>query len=129
MAVATNTLKPQLLVLKKGEYVFEEGDEAIFAYVLTEGVIEIVATSKGEQQVLGKLEKGTIFGEMAIIDGFPRSASARAAGDCKVQEVGHKEFLNYISKKPIPKKNLFALLQNFPYSKSFHNHKYALQSL
>lgn len=41
MAVATNTLKPQLLVLKKGEYVFEEGDEAIFAYVLTEGVIEL----------------------------------------------------------------------------------------
>jgi len=100
MAVATNTLKPQLLVLKKGDFVFEEGDEAIFAYVLTEGVIEIVQTTKGEQRVLGKVEKGTVFGEMAIIDGFPRSASARAAADCKVQEVGHKEFLNYISKKP-----------------------------
>ena len=100
MAVATNTLKPQLLVLSKGEYVFEEGDEAIFAYVLSEGVIEIVATSKGEEHVLGKLEKGTVFGEMAIIDGFPRSASARAGSDCKVQEVGHKEFINYISKKP-----------------------------
>ncbi len=100
MAVATDTLKPQLLVLKKGDFVFEEGDEAIFAYVLTEGVIEIVQTTKGEQQVLGKIEKGTVFGEMAIIDGFPRSASARAAADCKVQEVGHKEFLNYISKKP-----------------------------
>ena len=100
MAVATNTLKPQLLVLKKGDFVFEEGDEAIFAYVLTEGVIEIVQTTKGEQHVLGKVEKGTVFGEMAIIDGFPRSASARAAADCKVQEVGHKEFINYISKKP-----------------------------
>ncbi|MBC8258573.1 MAG: HlyD family type I secretion periplasmic adaptor subunit [SAR324 cluster bacterium] len=100
MTVATNTLKPQLLVLKKGEYVFEEGDEAIFAYVLTEGTIEIVAIIKGEELVLGKVEKGTIFGEMAIIDGFPRSASARAATACKVQEVGHKEFLNYISKKP-----------------------------
>ena len=100
MVVATNTLKPQLLVVKKGEYVFEEGDEAVFAYVLTEGVIEIVAIIKGEEQVLGKVEKGTVFGEMAIIDGFPRSASARAEVDCKVQEVGHKEFLNYISKKP-----------------------------
>jgi len=100
MAVATNTLKPQLLVLKKGDFVFEEGDEAIFAYVLTEGVIEIVQTNKGVQRVLGKIEKGTVFGEMAIIDGFPRSASARAAADCKVQEVGHKEFINYISKKP-----------------------------
>ena len=101
MAVApTNTLKPQLLVLKKGDFVFEEGDEAVFAYVLIEGAIEIVQTIKGEPQVLGKVEKGTVFGEMAIIDGFPRSASARAATECKVQEVGHKEFINYISKKP-----------------------------
>ena len=113
MAVATNTLKPQLLKLKKGEYVFEEGDEAVFAYVLTEGVIEIVATSKGEEQVLAKLEKGTIFGEMAIIDGFPRSASARAAGDCKVQEVGHKEFLNYISKKPDSAFSIMTRLSGF----------------
>jgi len=113
MAVATNTLKPQLLVLKKGDIVFEEGDEAIFAYVLTEGVIEIVATSKGEEQVLAKLEKGTVFGEMAIIDGFPRSASARAAGDCKVQEVGHKEFLNYISKKPDSAFSIMTRLSGF----------------
>ena len=101
MAVApTNTLKPQLLVLKEGDFVFEEGDEAIFAYVLTEGEIEILQTVKGEPHVLGKVEKGTVFGEMAIIDGFPRSASARAATECKVQEVGHKEFIEYISKKP-----------------------------
>ena len=113
MAVATNTLKPQLLVLKKGDFVFEEGDEAIFAYVLTEGVIEIVATSKGEEHVLGKLEKGTIFGEMAIIDGFPRSASARAVADCKVQEVGHKEFLNYISKKPDAAFSIMTRLSGF----------------
>ena len=113
MAVATNTLKPQLLVLKKGDIVFEEGDEAIFAYVLTEGVIEIVQTTKGEQRVLGKVEKGTVFGEMAIIDGFPRSASARAAADCKVQEVGHKEFLNYISKKPDAAFSIMTRLSGF----------------
>ncbi len=113
MAVATNTLKPQLLKLKKGEYVFEEGDEAIFAYVLTEGVMEIVATSKGVEQVLAKIEKGTIFGEMAVIDGFPRSASARAAGDCKVQEVGHKEFLHYIAKKPDSAFSIMTRLSGF----------------
>jgi hemolysin D len=113
MAVATNTLKPQLLVLKKGDFVFEEGDEAIFAYVLTEGVIEIVQTTKGEQHVLGKVEKGTVFGEMAIIDGFPRSASARAATDCKVQEVGHKEFINYISKKPDAAFSIMTRLSGF----------------
>ena len=113
MAVATNTLKPQLLVLKKGDFVFEEGDEAIFAYVLTEGVVEIVQTNKGVQRVLGKVEKGTVFGEMAIIDGFPRSAYARAAVDCKVQEVGHKEFINYISKKPDAAFSIMTRLSGF----------------
>ncbi|MDC0230129.1 HlyD family type I secretion periplasmic adaptor subunit [Deltaproteobacteria bacterium] len=114
MGVApTNTLKPQLLVLKEGIFVFEEGDEAIFAYVLTEGEIEILQTVKGERHVLGKVEKGTVFGEMAIIDGFPRSASARAATDCKVQEVGHKEFINYISKKPDAAFSIMTRLSGF----------------
>ena len=114
MAVApTNTLKPQLLKLSKGEYVFEEGDEAVFAYVLTEGEIEIVQTTKGEEHVLGKVAKGTVFGEMAIIDGFPRSASARAAKECKVQEVGHKEFLDFISKKPDAAFNIMTRLSGF----------------
>ena len=113
MVVATNPLKPQLLVLTKGDFVFEEGDDAIFAYVLTEGVIEIVQTTKGEQHVLGKIEKNTIFGEMAIIDGFPRSASARAAADCKVQEVGHKEFINYLAKKPDAAFSIMTRLSGF----------------
>ena len=114
MAVApTNTLKPQLLILKEGEFVFEEGDEAVFAYVLTEGKIEILQTVKGEPHVLGKVEKGTVFGEMAIIDGFPRSASARAATECKVQEVGHKEFIDYISKKPDAAFSIMTRLSGF----------------
>jgi hemolysin D len=113
MAVASNPLRPQILVLKKGDIVFEEGDEAIFAYVLTEGVIEIIKTTKGEQLVLGKIEQGTIFGEMAIIDGFPRSASARAAADCKVQEIGHKDFIKYISKKPDAAFSIMTRLSGF----------------
>ena len=113
MAVASNPLRPQLLVLKKGDIVFEEGDEAIFAYVLTEGVIEIVKTSKGEQLILGKIEQGTIFGEMAIIDGFPRSASARAGTDCKVQEIGHKDFIKYLSKKPDAAFSIMTRLSGF----------------
>jgi hemolysin D len=113
MAVASNPLRPQLLVLKKGDILFEEGDEAIFAYVLTEGIIEIIKTSKGEQLVLGKIEQGTIFGEMAIIDGFPRSAAARAAADCKVQEIGHKDFIKYISKKPDAAFSIMTRLSGF----------------
>ena len=91
---------PKNVELVKGDYLFEEGNDASFAYVLNEGSVEIVRASAEGEQILGKVEKGSIFGEMAIIDGSPRSASARAASDCKVQEVDKKAFLQYLSKKP-----------------------------
>ncbi len=92
--MAENTAQgPKLVELTKGDYIFQEGNEASFAYVLKEGAIEIVRKSSEGEQVLGKVEKGAIFGEMAIIDGSPRSASARAVIDCKVQEVDKKAFL------------------------------------
>ncbi len=95
--MATNTAQgPRILDLSKGDYVFQEGNDAGYAYVLAEGTVEIVRKSADGDQVLGKVEKGSIFGEMAIIDGSPRSASARAATDCKVQEVDKKAFLQFL---------------------------------
>jgi len=112
--MAENTVQgPKLIELTKGSYVFEEGQRASFAYVLTEGEIEIVRDSTDGIQVLGKVKKGSIFGEMAIIDGSARSASARAAIDCKVQEVDKKAFLDYLSKKPDAAFNMMVRLSGY----------------
>ena len=112
--MAENTTQgPQLVELTKGSYLFEEGQGASFAYVLTEGEIEIVRDSTDGIQVLGKVKKGSIFGEMAIIDGSARSASARAAIDCKVQEVDKKAFLDYLSKKPDAAFNMMVRLSGY----------------
>ena len=112
--MAENTAQgPQLVELTKGSYLFEEGQGASFAYVLKEGEIEIVRDSTDGIQVLGKVEKGAIFGEMAIIDGSARSASARAAIDCKVQEVDKKAFLDYLSKKPEAAFNMMVRLSGY----------------
>ncbi len=112
--MAENTTQgPQLIELTKGSYLFEEGQGASFAYVLKEGAIEIVRDSTDGIQVLGKVEKGAIFGEMAIIDGSARSASARAAIDCKVQEVDKKAFLDYLSKKPEAAFNMMVRLSGY----------------
>ncbi len=110
---ATNPLKPKIVELRKGDYLFQEGTEATFAYVLVEGSIEIVRKSAEGEQTLGRVEKGSIFGEMAIIDGSPRSASARAEGKCKVQEVDKKAFLKFLSNKPEAALNMMVRLSGY----------------
>ena len=112
--MATNTTQgPRILELAKGDYVFQEGNEAGYAYVLTEGTVEIVRKSTDGDQVLGKVDKGSIFGEMAIIDGSPRSASARASTDCKIQEVDKRAFLHYLEKKPEAAYNMMVRLSGY----------------
>ena len=83
----------------KGGYVFREGESADYAYILKEGTVEIVKTAADGDLVLVTLsEPNTIFGEMALIDGEPRSAGARATEDSTIDEVKEDEFLRYIEK-------------------------------
>ena len=66
-------------ILQTGDFVFKEDEEGDQAYVVEDGAIEIVReNSEGEDIVLGTVEKGGIFGEMALIDDQPRMAAARA---------------------------------------------------
>ena len=74
------------LTLQSGDFVFKEGEEGNQAYVVQEGTIDIVRkNSEGEDIVLGTVEKGAIFGEMALIDDQPRMATARAASPASVR--------------------------------------------
>lgn len=62
-----------------GEYVFKEGTFGSRAFVVESGEIEIVKTVLGQEKVIGRIQSGAIFGEMALIDDQPRMASARAS--------------------------------------------------
>lgn len=60
--MAENTTQaPKILELSKGDYIFQEGNEAGYAYVLAEGTVEIVRNSTDGDQVLGKVEKGSFL--------------------------------------------------------------------
>ncbi|WP_096701856.1 cyclic nucleotide-binding domain-containing protein [Magnetospirillum sp. 15-1] len=61
-------------VVHKGGFVFKEGDTGDQAFIIQAGTVELL---RGEM-VFAELSANTIFGEMALIDGAPRMASARA---------------------------------------------------
>ena len=81
---------------KAGEVIFQQGDAAAEFYVIQSGKVEIRLGNRA----LGTLSDHDIFGEMALIDPAPRSATAIAATDVKIIPVGEKQFLFLVSQTP-----------------------------
>jgi len=66
----------------KNEFFFREGDQADSMFVLEEGKAAVLKSWRGQEHLLRTLEQGDCFGEMAVMDLCPRSASVRAVEDC-----------------------------------------------
>jgi CRP/FNR family cyclic AMP-dependent transcriptional regulator len=80
----------------KGDVIFAEGDKGDAMYVVRTG--EVVIERHGH--VMETLGPGGIFGEMALIDGSPRSATVRAKTDCVVAPINEKSFLFLVHETP-----------------------------
>jgi len=81
---------------KAGEVIFREGDPAHELFIIQSGEIEIRLGNR----VLETLPQYSIFGEMALIDSSPRSATAVAVTDTKLVSVSEKQFLFLVSNTP-----------------------------
>lgn len=66
------------------EIIFEQGDDANSAYLIGEGEVEIYRKSDRGEVGVASLSRGDIFGEMSLIDGKPRAASARALSEVEL---------------------------------------------
>ncbi|MEV0997981.1 Crp/Fnr family transcriptional regulator [Nonomuraea sp. NPDC050202] len=61
---------------RPGQIIFHQGDPGESLYVLLDGLVKVVFTTEhGDEIVLNMLRRGDTFGEMALLDGSPRSAS------------------------------------------------------
>ena len=83
-----------------GEYIFREGESGVYGYIIKSGRVVIVKSGLDGERVLGELGPGSLLGEMALIDGNPRSASARADEESVVTEITSKTFNDYIRTNP-----------------------------
>ncbi len=77
----------KVVTTARGEYFFHEGDKAESMFVLEAGEVALLRHSAGEHYVLGQLRAGDCFGEMALFDLFPRSASVVATAPCTAIEL------------------------------------------
>ena len=69
----------QVMRIRAGEVIFREGDAGDLLYLVGEGAVKISKSGRGgQQETLGLIEPGNFFGEMALLDGQPRSAMATA---------------------------------------------------
>jgi CRP-like cAMP-binding protein len=84
----------KLVIHEPGDVFFREGSKATNCYVITEGKVRIHKKSnKGEDIPLGLVKPGEFLGEMAMLSGERRSASAIAVTRVKSIVIDHAEFV------------------------------------
>jgi CRP/FNR family cyclic AMP-dependent transcriptional regulator len=87
---------------KAGEViVHEEEEKGQTFFIINSGVVHVaVMTSEGKNAILATLRRGDFFGEMALLDGEPRSASVVAAQQCDVFLLYRRMFLDILERFP-----------------------------
>jgi CRP/FNR family transcriptional regulator, cyclic AMP receptor protein len=80
----------------KGAAIFREGDRGDEFFVVVRGEVEI----RSGNRLLERLGKNSIFGEMALIDDSPRSASVVAVTDVTVAPIKERQFLFLVKHTP-----------------------------
>ena len=86
-------------VFPVGDVIFKQGSTGRTAYIVQNGRVEIVRElDDGTEKVLATIGTGAMFGEMAVIDDSPRSATARALEPTTVIVVTEQMFLHKLQK-------------------------------
>ena len=110
---ASKTQKPALRNLAAGDVLFREGEVGDFAYQIVKGKIEVCKFNGDEYVTLSILEKGALFGEMALIDKQPRSAMARAVDEAVVREIDKDALLGFLKNSPQTAFNMMQQLASY----------------
>lgn len=79
-----------------GSTIFSEGDEGRLVYIIQEGQVQISKSVGDRSKVLGVLDRGQFFGEMALISDRPRSATATVLKDCRLLALDSEMFFKIL---------------------------------
>jgi CRP/FNR family cyclic AMP-dependent transcriptional regulator len=86
----------------RGAPLFRSGDKGDAMYLIESGRVRISVKDKDKQEItLAELARGDFFGEMAIIDGKPRSADAKVIEDARLAILSRDDFMEFIHTNPV----------------------------
>ena len=90
--MAPDPFKKLTVRRKEGELLFQEGDLGGEMYVVQSGAVRLFRVRDGIRQELAVMEKGDFFGELAVLEGLPRTSGAEAIGDVELIEINSATF-------------------------------------
>src|SRR5919109_3350570 len=85
----------------KGSIIFNQNDRGEAAYIVRSGVVNIILSmADGRELVINEMREGDCFGELALLTGAPRSASAIAFSAAELVVIPREEFLAELAREP-----------------------------
>jgi CRP-like cAMP-binding protein len=85
----------------RGTTIFAKGDPGSGLMGVLVGAVKVsVASADGKDIVLNVFREGDIFGEIALLDGRPRTADATAMSDCELIVIERRDFVPFLSSQP-----------------------------
>jgi CRP-like cAMP-binding protein len=101
----------QLRIFAPNEPIFHIGEPGYSMMGVMVGTVRIsLPTLKGKEVILADLPAGELFGEIALLDGKPRSASATALTKCELLVLERRDLLSFLERSPTARLNLMQLL-------------------
>jgi CRP-like cAMP-binding protein len=97
---ASSSSAGSLMKLKRGEHLFKEGDTSSAMYFLKSGIIRIYKMRGDSPIEIDTIRSGSVLGELAFLDGKPRSASGEALTECELLVISTDVLQATLSKSP-----------------------------
>jgi len=97
--------------LKRGATIFSRGDPGMNLIAVVSGTVKIsISSPDGRNAILNLIGAGEIFGEIALLDGQPRTADATANSNCELFTIDRREFIPFVRSQPTVAMKLIELL-------------------
>ena len=97
--------------LDRRETLFNRGDDGDALYAVVEGMVRIwVGSDSGKELTFSMMEPGDVFGEIALLDGLPRTANATAQEASMLLVIQRSSFLSVLENEPSLARHIIELL-------------------
>lgn len=100
---ARRALAPEIVPrsYRKGDLIFSQGDRGESLYIVADGLVKLSLVGReGAEMVLAALRPPSVFGELALLDGGPRTASARALQATTLLALTRASFMRLLTENP-----------------------------